>query len=1637
VRRTLLARAISVLTSFALVLGVMVATALAPDPVSAAQSAECPAPGDEPGISTLPSPIYTDTNVSVFAGGNFLATGGAAESEGLNVFLGDATIAKPSGVFNVGTAGVGSGISPPPGGDMLIVGGDLTVNANNTLTVGANAFDDQGVLQGGRLHVGGTITNDGTIEPKDARATINPSTAAEAYASFPAAIADLSSDLADEPGTAANVAGSQVILTGDGTTALQVFTISASALVGKTEFFFSNINQQQPSGAFAPIVINVEGGPATSLSPTLISMNGARVDVFGNPDFGPAASAILWNFPDATDVTIGGSSQLMGSILVPSTSGNVAITASTNGRVYVGNNLTVSGTGQEMHNYPWRGATLTDCVSEAVELVSILISKALTPGSFLDSLPGGQQVRFHGDITCTSPGGAEVYHHTWTLFAGTVVDFAGLEPGTTCVVTEDLDATVQGPDGDGNFTPIDLDGWVWARPQFHVNGVPTNEFDAVLGEEISLDITNTLVGGVELTKDVTGAVDGAALPQYTFNWAATFDREPIDGSVVAPDGLADPVPGTSSGTITLGSGETAVPQDAQGNPLLFPAGTEITFTEVPPEDVPGHTFDGVTITPNPATIGTDGEATTPVVATNAYIADNATFQIQKLVTGEGENFVPSDTEFTVEYSVNGIPALDPLVILASGEIVSGPTLKHGDVIDFTEATPPDGLAGIHWGTVSIEPESITLDSELPETVLVTVTNEALLDDATFTIHKGLAGSGAGLVPPDTPFQVTYTVNGIPAPAPLTILANGTIVNGPTLNHGDVIEFTEVTPPVVPGVSFGAAAITPDSIITLDGEAPPVVVTVINQAAERTGTFQIRKELTGDGAGLVPPGTLFEVNYTIDGVPAPEPLRLPTSGAIVSGPAGLPEGAVIEFTEVVPPTIPGISWNGATLPDPIVIDPDVETPVVTVTNNFTANDAIFRIQKALTGNAAALVPGTTAFTISYTVNGTPAEPPLTVLADGTIVDSPVLNHGDLIRVSEVLPNPDLPGVTWGGVSVTPEEFTLDASAASPVVVTVTNEAILDTATFTIRKLVTGGGAALVPPGTSFRVAYAVHGVPAATPLIILASGEILNGPILNHGDVIVFTEATPPDLSGIVWGTTTITPATLTLDSEVTPVEVVVTNVASRAPATFQIAKSVSGPADGEVPDSTEFLVNYAVNGVQSPDPLTILADGTAVDGPTLEHGDVVTFSEGALPNVPLVEWGPVTITPDSITLDSEDPEPVVVTVNNVANYAPATFQVRKLIVGDVTGVVPPTVPLQVNYTVNGVAAAQPLTVLTNGLAVDGPVLRHGDVLTFSEVTPPSIPGTEWGEVTIDPQTLTLDASATTPVLVTVTNQSTIDPASFQIQKVLTGDGVDFVPPGTAFAIDYTVNGEAADTPLAVRADGSITNAPTLRHGDRITFSEATPPDIPGVVWGAVTVLPASLTLDSLRAEPVLVTVTNEVLQASGSFQIRKALSGSGVSVVPPDTTFNVQYAVNDVPSETPLIIRADGTLVDGPELEHGDVVTFSEDTPAAVDGATWGASRIEPSSITIDVTAPAAVVTVTNEATAVDVVDDNDQSTDDDSTIGSDDGTSARDTSSSGGAALAFSGSNAQNLLLLAVLCCSLGFVATATRRRNRAAERA
>lgn len=298
-----------------------------------------------PGI-TQGDPAYTDNGVAVYVGGDYLALQGAAESEG-RLFVGGTTDIE-AGMFNVGRAGGGSQITPAGGSNVVVSGGAVTVKDGSTLDV------NHRVDGGGNVVSGGSIS--GKVELNGGSSIENDGTAATSVAATGATLADVSAQL--EALTANGVLGTSAgfpALVGDGSDETQVFELTASEAASLNAVTFIDV------GATAPIVINVSGSDATlDTTHTSAGSLAARIDTWG--DLGAWAPRVIWNFPDATSLTLAGGSQLVGSILAPHAA-STSQTAHTNGRLWVGGDLTfgASGSGLEHHNYPWIGASELGC----------------------------------------------------------------------------------------------------------------------------------------------------------------------------------------------------------------------------------------------------------------------------------------------------------------------------------------------------------------------------------------------------------------------------------------------------------------------------------------------------------------------------------------------------------------------------------------------------------------------------------------------------------------------------------------------------------------------------------------------------------------------------------------------------------------------------------------------------------------------------------------------------------------------------------------------------------------------------------------------------------------------------------------------------------------------------------------------------------------------------------------------------------------------------------------------------------------------------------------------------------------------------------------------------------------------------
>ncbi|WP_236245770.1 choice-of-anchor A family protein [Streptomyces sp. CC210A] len=306
-------------------------------------------PDRHPGINNGPI-THRDDGVNIFVGADFLVRGRAAEAEGRVVVLDDFDMAKDTGasaVYNVGVVGVGSRVPPPAGSDFLVTGGDVTVATGQRL-----------IAEGGVVRHAGTAT--GTIEGttvRDPRATAPYRALRDQLTDASQCYARVDGSPRPATGTAVNQGG-QTLFTGDGTSALQVFNVDfdlTTAGGGQQGLVFRNI----PAGA--TILVNVFGANR------VLSTYSGGIDDATDPLNG-YRERLLWNFPDSTALSLAGTGQFQGSVLVGAQESRTTVTLpGINGRFFTTGSLVhtsaaTGGGGQEFHAYPFTG-DLPDCGS--------------------------------------------------------------------------------------------------------------------------------------------------------------------------------------------------------------------------------------------------------------------------------------------------------------------------------------------------------------------------------------------------------------------------------------------------------------------------------------------------------------------------------------------------------------------------------------------------------------------------------------------------------------------------------------------------------------------------------------------------------------------------------------------------------------------------------------------------------------------------------------------------------------------------------------------------------------------------------------------------------------------------------------------------------------------------------------------------------------------------------------------------------------------------------------------------------------------------------------------------------------------------------------------------------------------------
>lgn len=645
-----------------------------------------------------------------------------------------------------------------------------------------------------------------------------------------------------------------------------------------------------------------------------------------------------------------------------------------------------------------------------------------------------------------------------------------------------------------------------------------------------------------------------------------------------------------------------------------------------------------------------------------------------------------------------------------------------------------------------------------------------------------------------------------------------------------------------------------------------------------GTFQMRKALQGITAGDLPAGTVFTVDYEAtlpDGTIDQGSLDLPADGTTVPAGVEFPPGTVITFSEVDPPTVPGWEWGAVGFaPSSITIaSPPAATPTVTVTNTATRQFGTVSVQKAVVDGEGNTVPGANgSITASWTSSDGQGDD-VTFGVDGapvTLTDS----TGQAARfpvgttvtfASEVVTDATPPpGYEWVDAGWSPSDTVIVDGTTTAVTLTNTVAPTGAQRLFGVEKTVAGDAESAfdysITYSTDVDTIPVTRDLRVGVPILLQVDPDATALTIAEN----LPTDATtgePVDAAGwaspiITIGGTAQTVAfgePVTLDPLPTGglIGIQIDNALLRGTFTLQKAFASGFQLVGQRA-TFGFMVDWTAiepGGGQTTGTLRIPANGAPVsptdadgDPLTFPYGTVITYDEVSQPSVPGLDWGAPSYSPESLTIGDGDSATVAATVTNTATWRTGTFLVQKELVG-----IDPDELLVDEFTISyeGVVPAQgpvsgTFTVPADGTPA-GPVDGNGDpqgfpvgsIIHLNEVEPtdPALPpGYEWAGTTWSPRSFVITAE-TAGSVITVTN-SVEEQTRYSVVKTVTGGAASAVPPDTTVPVDWWL--DYAAQPRLQLQPNVVLVSDYFPVGSIVEAREATPPSVPGVVWGTPT-----------------------------------------------------------------------------------------------------------------------------------------------------------------------------------------------------------
>ena len=238
-----------------------------------------------------------------------------------------------------------------------------------------------------------------------------------------------------------------------------------------------------------------------------------------------------------------------------------------------------------------------------------------------------------------------------------------------------------------------------------------------------------------------------------------------------------------------------------------------------------------------------------------------------------------------------------------------------------------------------------------------------------------------------------------------------------------------------------------------------------------------------------------------------------------------------------------------------------------------------------------------------------------------------------------------------------------------------------------------------------------------------------------------------------------------------------------------------------------------------------------------------------------------------------------------------------------------------------------MTVTVGEKAVYNGTFPAGTVLTLSEDTTTASTnpaGVVWGtpvfmvgdEAT---STLTIENQKSTAVkLRNAVDPVAVEEGDFTVTKALAGDG-DFS--GSTFEFSYTCT-DGTEGTLTVTGAATSEKSKKIKAGSNCTVTENGAKAAQG---GYTLTAPDAQTVTIAKDQTAQVTMTNTYARDMGTFSVTKAITG----LESVDNEFTFSYTCDNNVRGT-VKVKADGSVVSGPELPVGTTCTIEEDAQSAV-----------------------------------------------------------------------------------------------------------